>query len=276
MQTGIFTLCSLVFLCCFSFVALETWRRRSEPSFCCLFCVFSLSWRQGFVFSVAVGRTHCACGDERGGGWGHGCRKQGRGSVRCSEVGIVEKWRIGGNRAAGWTVGSRSDQRLTGWDETGSCLDQSALQALEATDSSWFLDQRLLFSFKIRGVQTTAQEPNATRSSFLVSHEQTPEGLLNYEASARQTDFSKKPSFYSIYCHNSVRISTVVTVKHQLYAVWSWFVSECGAKPSALLAASLPSWPGISHEVAWADKDILNSKLWYIKVQIHLVKQVFF
>lgn len=48
------------------------------------------------MFSVAVGRMHCACRDERGRGeervcvcvWGGvGRRKQERGSVRCSEVG---------------------------------------------------------------------------------------------------------------------------------------------------------------------------------------------
>lgn len=43
------------------------------------------------MFSVAVGRKHCACRDEQreGGGGGYGRRKEGR--VRCSEVGTELK-----------------------------------------------------------------------------------------------------------------------------------------------------------------------------------------
>lgn len=43
------------------------------------------------MFSVAVGRMHCACQDEQWGVGGFGRRKQERGSVRCSEVGTELK-----------------------------------------------------------------------------------------------------------------------------------------------------------------------------------------
>lgn len=82
--------------------------------FLLLFFVFVVM-ATGFVFSVAVGRMHCACRDERwgeGGGNGYGRRKQERGSVRCSEVGTELK---NEESAATRPLGGRSDMFFLLW-----------------------------------------------------------------------------------------------------------------------------------------------------------------